>query len=166
MTNPKIPIILVLDRLRSAHNVGNIFRIADAVNAMAIYGCGYTPMPGHPKLAKTAMGSEMMVETRTFPDAVTAIQTLKTEGIVRKVIAVEPTEDAICAWDFPWEYPVALVLGNEALGIHPDALALCDGKVALPMLGQKASINVGNCAAVTVYAALKNYLQHPEETHQ
>lgn len=152
----KLPVTLILDRLRSAHNTGNIFRIAEAVGAEHILGCGYTPMPGHPKLAKTAMGAETMVPTETFPDAVQAIQSLRASGKVKQILAVEPTATAVDAWDFNYEFPIAIVFGNEALGIHPDARALCDGEIALPMLGEKASVNVGNCAAVVLYAILKH----------
>lgn len=153
----KLPVTLILDRLRSAHNTGNIFRVADAVGADEIVGCGYTPMPGHPKLAKTAMGSENMVPTRTFEDSVTAVKTLKTEGRVRQIIAIEPTENSVCPWDFEWQFPCAVIFGNEALGVREETLSLCDAVVGLPMLGEKASINVGNCAAVILYGILKNY---------
>lgn len=147
------PVTLVLDRLRSAHNTGNIFRIAEAVGAREIVACGYTPAPGHPKLAKTAMDTDALVPCRQCPDSLTAIHMLRAEGI-RQVLAVEPTADSVFAWDFDYEFPLALVLGNEALGIDPEALAACDAAVSLPMFGEKASINVGNCAAAVLYAVI------------
>jgi tRNA G18 (ribose-2'-O)-methylase SpoU len=151
-------VTLVLDRLRSAHNTGNIFRIAEAIGAREIIACGYTPAPGHPKLAKTAMDTDTMVPCRQCPDAKTAIQMLRAEGI-RQILAVEPTADSVFAWDFDYEFPLALVLGNEALGIEPEALAACDAAVSLPMFGQKASINVGNCAAAILYAVIAKSTQ-------
>ncbi|MDD3119151.1 MAG: TrmH family RNA methyltransferase [Victivallales bacterium] len=145
--------VIVLDRLRSAHNTGNIFRLAEAVGAAEIIACGYTPAPPHPKLAKTAMGTDAMVPCRSFPSSLEAVAQLRREGF-RQILAVESMPDAPAAWDFPYQFPLALVFGNEALGVAPETLAACDGVVALPMFGNKASINVGNCAAVVLYAVV------------
>lgn len=146
---PRPEIHIVLDRLRSAHNVGNIFRLADAVGANEIVCCGYTAAPPHPKLVKTAMGADKTVPFRSFPTAAAALRELKAEGC--KAVAVETLETACDAWKFDYPDKIALLLGNEALGISPDALELCDAAVSLPMFGTKVSINVGNCAAVVLY---------------
>lgn len=146
---PRPEIHIVLDRLRSAHNVGNIFRLADAVGANEIVCCGYTAAPPHPKLVKTAMGADKTVPFRSFPTAAEALRELKAEGC--KAVAVETLETACDAWKFDYPDKIALLLGNEALGISPDALELCDAAVSLPMFGTKVSINVGNCAAVVLY---------------
>ncbi len=146
---PRPEIQIVLDRLRSAHNVGNIFRLADAVGANEIVCCGYTAAPPHPKLVKTAMGADKTVPFRSFPTAADALRELKAEGC--KAVAVETLETACDAWKFDYPDKIALLLGNEALGISPDALELCDAAVSLPMFGTKVSINVGNCAAVVLY---------------
>ena len=146
---PRPEIHIVLDRLRSAHNVGNIFRLADAVGANEIVCCGYTAAPPHPKLVKTAMGADKTVPFRSFPTAADALRELKAEGY--KAVAVETLETACDAWKFDYPDKIALLLGNEALGISPDALELCDAAVSLPMFGTKVSINVGNCAAVVLY---------------
>ncbi len=146
---PRPEIHIVLDRLRSAHNVGNIFRLADAVGANEIVCCGYTAAPPHPKLVKTAMGADKTVPFRSFPTAADALRELKAEGC--KAVAVETLETACDAWKFDYPDKIALLLGNEALGISPDALELCDAAVSLPMFGTKVSINVGNCAAVVLY---------------
>lgn len=146
---PRPEIHIVLDRLRSAHNVGNIFRLADAVGANEIVCCGYTAAPPHPKLVKTAMGADKTVPFRSFPTAADALRELKAEGC--KAVAVETLETACDAWKFDYPDKIALLLGNEALGISPDALELCDAAVSLPMFETKVSINVGNCAAVVLY---------------
>lgn len=146
---PRPEIHIVLDRLRSAHNVGNIFRLADAVGAKEVVCCGYTAAPPHPKLVKTAMGADKTVPFRSFPTSADALRELKAEGC--KAVAVETLETACDAWKFDYPEKIALVLGNEALGISPDALELCDAAVSLPMFGTKVSINVGNCAAVVLY---------------
>ena len=153
-------ISVVLDNLRSAHNVGNIFRLAEAVAASEIVCCGYTPAPPHPKLEKTAMGAEKLVPCRTFRTAREAIDSLHREGV--SVIAVETVPEASDACEFSYPFPLALVFGNEALGISPDALEAADGAVSLPMLGKKASVNVGNCAAVVLYAAARQFSKEAE----
>lgn len=146
-------ITIVLDRLRSAHNTGNIFRIAEATGAKEIIACGYTPAPPHPKLAKTAMGTDTMVACRQMPDSATAVRTLRQEGC-KMILCADALEGSTPAWEKEYEFPLAIVFGNEALGILPETLELCDGVVSLPMLGQKASINVGNAAAAILYAVL------------
>ena len=146
-------ITIVLDRLRSAHNVGNIFRIAEAIGASEIIACGYTPAPPHPKLAKTAMGTDEMVPCRIMPDAAAAIRQLRNEGY-KMILAAEYAPGSVFAWEKKYEFPLALVLGNEALGVSPEALAEADGLVSLPMFGEKCSINVGNAAAAILYAII------------
>ena len=146
MPLPKIHI--VLDRLRSAHNVGNIFRLADAVGAVEIVCCGYTAAPPHPKLEKTAMGTDKTVEWMHFESSAEAVDYFHSRGYT--VLAAEP--GGLEAWEMQFTYPLALVFGNEALGVSADALEKCDGIVSLPMNGSKASINVGNAAAAITYA--------------
>lgn len=142
---------IILDRLRSAHNTGNIFRLADAVGAQEIITCGYTPSPPHPKLEKTAMGADKTVNCRAFPNSMEAVKAIREEGVAQ-ILAVETAENGVFAWDKEYEFPLALIFGNEALGIDPETIELCDGVINLPMLGFKESINVGNCAAAVLYA--------------
>ena len=146
------PIVLVLDRLRSAHNVGNIFRLAEVARVEQVLTCGYTASPPHPKLAKTARGCDQLVPSRHLDDALTAVTELQTAGY--RVVAVETVTTAATIWEATFAFPVAFVFGNEALGIDADALAACDEVVQLPCFGCKNSLNVGNCAAVVVYRAL------------
>lgn len=151
---PQSPqIAIVLDRLRSAYNTGNIFRIAEAIGASEILCCGYTPAPPHPKLEKTAMGTDRLVPVRTFHDSLDAVRSLRDEGYMQ-ILAVEPGESSCDAWDCDYHFPLALVFGNEALGVTQETLAEVDGRVGLPMLGKKASINVANCAAAVLYSVL------------
>lgn len=145
-------ICFILDRLRSAHNVGNIFRIAEALQAHIVC-CGYTPAPPHPKLEKTAMGTDKMVPCRVFSTSAEAIKALRKEGY-KMILAAEPGDDRDFAWVREYQFPLAIVFGNEALGVSQEALELVDGKVSLPMAGSKASINVGNAAAAIAYAVV------------
>ena len=140
-------LVLSLDRLRSAHNTGNIFRIAEALNA-GVAACGYTPCPPHPKLEKTAMGTDKTVSWMHFDSAANAVDFFHDLGYT--VLAAEPGGHE--AWEMDFTYPLAVIFGNEALGVSADALAKCDNIVSLPMNGGKASINVGNAAAAITYA--------------
>jgi len=149
-----VSITIILDRLRSAHNTGNIFRLADAVGAREIFCCGYTPAPPHPKLEKTAMGADKTVPCRVFPDSLAAVRAWKEENPSGTVLTVETLENAVDAWDYPYCFPLALVFGNEALGILSETLSEADGCISLPMFGIKTSINVGNCAAVVLYSVI------------
>ena len=149
--HPTIPIVIILDRLRSVHNVGNILRLTDAVNAEEVACCGYTACPPHPKLAKAAMGAENIVKTRHFEQAIDAVKEYQSRNY--KVIAVETASAADSIWDYQFKEPTAIVLGNEALGIQEETLAACDQFIKLPAFGLKNSINVSNCAAIVLYKA-------------
>ena len=139
--------ILILDRLRSAHNPGNIFRIAEALGA-GVAPCGYTPCPPHPKLEKTAMGTDQTVPWKHFECAADAVKYFHDAGYT--VLAAEPGGPE--AWEVETAFPLAVIFGNEALGVSEEALAQADGLISLPMNGSKASINVGNAAAAILYA--------------
>ncbi|MBR4124930.1 MAG: hypothetical protein IKR13_01885 [Victivallales bacterium] len=153
-----LPVVVVLDRLRSAYNTGNIFRLADAVHAEAICACGYTPCPPHDRLAKTAMGCDQIVACKHFDETTQALESLRTEG--RTLYAVDTVVGAKCFWECEFRFPCAFVFGNEALGISSEALSLCDEYVQLPAAGLKNSINVGDCAAVILFDALRQFKQH------
>jgi tRNA G18 (ribose-2'-O)-methylase SpoU len=150
-----LPVTIVLDRLRSAFNVGNIFRLAEAVRAERVIACGYTAAPPHPKLARTARGCEQLVPCERRPTALEAVVTLRQAGCW--VCAVETVVGAAAIWDVPFRFPAALVFGNEALGVSREVLAECSAAACLPALGLKNSINVGNCAAVALYEALRQW---------
>jgi len=158
---PPLPVTLVLDRLRSAFNVGNIYRLADAVGAANIIACGYTPRPPHPKLDKTARGCQELIATRHFQSAREAIQYLHDGGVT--VYGIETADGAVPVWELPVRFPAAFVFGNEALGVDPEALARCDALGELPCRGFKNSINVGNCAAVVLYEALRRWRTNSQD---
>lgn len=153
---PVLDVVLVLDNLRSAFNVGNIFRLAEATGVRGIVTCGCTATPPHAKLAKTARGCELRVPCRHESRTADAVQALRAAG--RRVYGVETVDGARIVWDVRYELPAALVFGNEALGIAPEVLALCDALVELPCVGLKNSINVGNCAAVLLYTLMQQRL--------
>ena len=147
------PIVIVLDRLRSAFNVGNIFRIADVCAAEKVITCGYTATPPHPKLEKTALGAEEFVESEHYETSLEAVQVLKNDGY--QVIGIETVEGAPDIWDVEFDFPVAFVFGNEALGVERKTLEACDVIAKLPAFGRKNSLNVANCASAVVYRAIE-----------
>lgn len=150
-----LQIVLVLDRLRSAFNTGNIFRLAEGTGVQEILCCSYTPAPPHPRLEKTAKGTDKTIPSRCFEKTIDAVRALKKEGY--SVVAVEAVEEAPFVWDHSFTFPLALVLGNEALGVDEAVLRECDSVVRLPMRGTKSSVNVANCAAAVLYNILERY---------
>jgi tRNA G18 (ribose-2'-O)-methylase SpoU len=151
----RMPVVIVLDRLRSAYNVGNVFRLADAVRAEKIITVGYTATPPHAKLAKTARGCDETVPCEHAAAGADALASLKRDGYT--VYGVETAASAGIYWEADVTFPAAFVFGNEALGISEGCLSLCDGFVSLPACGLKNSINVGNCAAVILFDALRRW---------
>ncbi len=145
-------ITLVLDDVRSRHNVGSIFRSADAFGSERIILCGFTPCPPHPEIEKTALGATRSVPWEHLPDAAAAVQRLKAEGY--RVLAVEQTLGAIPLNDLirvPGT-PVAIVLGNELHGVGQAAVEAADACVVVPQRGSKHSLNVSVCAGVVLHA--------------
>jgi tRNA G18 (ribose-2'-O)-methylase SpoU len=149
------PAHVVLDNLRSAFNVGSIFRTADAAAVERIHLCGHTAHPPNKKLEKTALGALDYVPWTYHPDAFTAIRALQHEGI--PCIAVEVAANAIFHTSLEWPKPVAVVFGNEVVGISPEALRHCDGVVRIPMRGYKNTINVATAFGVIVYEILRQW---------
>ncbi|NOZ24446.1 MAG: RNA methyltransferase [Planctomycetes bacterium] len=152
----KHPIVLVLDNLRSAFNVGNMFRLADICGVERIVTCGYTATPPHRKVAKTALGTDKFIPSTNFDTSLEAVRSLKTEGY--QTVGIETVEGAQCIWDIDLQFPVAFVLGNEVLGVERETLKECDALAKLPVFGRKNSLNVANCAAVVVYSAIQQIL--------
>ena len=150
-----LPVMLVLDNLRSAYNVGNLFRVAEATGAAGICACGYTAYPPHIKLEKTARGCDGLVPCWHYATAAEAINEFRGRGY--SIYGVETVNNAPMYWNAEYRFPAAFVLGNEALGISADALALCDGFVSLPAYGVKNSINVGNCGAVILFDCARRF---------
>ncbi|MDT8391721.1 MAG: TrmH family RNA methyltransferase [Lentisphaeria bacterium] len=158
------PVVVVLDRLRSAYNVGNVFRVAEALRVERIVTTGYTATPPHEKLAKTARDCDRLVACHHRETAGEAIAELKKSG--HTVYGVETVAGAESVWTVHLKFPAAFVLGNEALGLGNDALEGCDAFIRLPMFGMKNSINVGNAAAVILYEAVRQIDSGPRPGKQ
>ena len=153
-STPKSPVVLVLDNVRSLHNVGAVFRTADAFAVEKIWLCGITGRPPHREITKTALGSTESVSWEYGPQTVDVVRQLRAAGY--QVVAVEQTTTSVQlpAFEPVAGRPVALVLGNEVFGVEDEVLALCELAVEIPQLGTKHSLNVGVAAGVVLWDVL------------
>ena len=153
----KIPIIVILDNIRSMHNVGSVFRTADAFLVEGIYLCGYTPQPPHRDINKTALGATETVAWKYFPATSDAVRLLKNEGY--KVYAIEQAEDSIPLHRAPSSKGgISVIFGNEVEGVSDEALKLCDGCIEIPQFGMKHSLNVSVAAGIVLWELAKTYI--------
>lgn len=148
---PKNPVVIVCDNLRSAHNVGAVFRTADGFAFEAIHLCGITVTPPNNEIHKAALGAEFTVPWQAWENSADCLRHLKNEGY--RIVALEQTDRSVSLADFPYDgkQPVALVLGNEVKGVAPEALAHCDVAVEIPMAGTKHSFNVSVAAGILMW---------------
>ncbi|MCL2065266.1 MAG: RNA methyltransferase [Candidatus Cloacimonetes bacterium] len=144
-----LPVIIILDNLRSAFNVGAIIRTAECLNLEEIWFCGYTPKPDHPKIANTAMGTQNKIRWQFFNDTITAVR--KAQNNEFKVYALETVEKAKSVYEQNFHEKIAIVLGNEALGISEEVIDFCDNCIMLPILGWKNSLNVATACSVVCF---------------
>lgn len=149
------PVHVVLDNIRSAFNVGSIFRTADAGAVERMHLCGYTASPPNAKLQKTALGAFDYVPWTQHESAAAAIESLKAEGV--PCVAIETADDAQDHTAFNWTEPVAIVFGNEVTGIPREHLDLCDAVVRIPMRGHKNTINVATAFGVVLFEILRQW---------
>ena len=147
----KMPLVVVLDNVRSLHNVGAVFRTSDAFRVERICLCGITAVPPQPEIHKTALGAEDSVEWTYYKDTADAVRALQAEGYV--VYAVEQAEGSTMLQDFQWEpgRRYAVVLGNEVKGVRQDVVDLCDGCLEIPQYGTKHSLNVSVTAGIVIW---------------
>lgn len=154
----KRPLVLVLDNVRSGHNVGATFRLGDAFLIEHIYLCGITPQPPHRAIRKTSLGAEATVAWSYVNQTTKLLQQLKAQGHL--IIAVEQTDKSIPLQNLPLlttsPQPYALVFGNEVFGVSDEALGLVDKCIEIPQHGTKHSLNVATCIGIVVWELLKN----------
>jgi tRNA G18 (ribose-2'-O)-methylase SpoU len=150
----KLPVIAVLENIRSAYNVGSVFRTADAFLLEGIYICGYTAYPPHKEIKKTALGAEDTVAWKHFKNIGEAIGEIRALGY--KVYAVEQAVDSWKLGSFTVEDDkVAVIFGNEVTGVEQNTIALCDGVIEIPQLGMKHSLNVATAAGVVLWELIR-----------
>jgi tRNA G18 (ribose-2'-O)-methylase SpoU len=147
----KTPIILILDDIRSLHNIGSVFRTADAFLIEKIYLCGITATPPNKEIHKTALGATETVTWEYCKDVLEVITNLKQENT--SVFAIEQVENSVFLQNFKIENNTkyALVFGNEVYGVNQEAVEICDGTIEIPQLGTKHSLNISVSAGIVVW---------------
>ncbi len=154
----KLPLIVVLDDVRSLHNVGSVFRSGDAFRVEAVYLCGITATPPHPEIHKTALGGEDSVAWRYFPTATEAIESLHNDGFF--VYSIEQVEGSTKLQNLQLDTDkrYAVVLGNEVKGVHQEVVDMSDGCLEIPQFGTKHSLNVSVTAGMVIWEVAKKFL--------
>ena len=150
---PKNPLYVILDNLRSAFNVGAIFRLCDTLRVNGLFLCGYTAFPPHIKLEKTSLGTIDYVPWKRFEKTVDAVRYLQNMGV--PVWAAETTTKSKIYTDVKYPSPLGIVFGNEALGVSHDVLDICDDLVEIPLYGFKNSMNVATSCAVIGFKVIE-----------
>lgn len=149
--SPKSPLVVVLDNVRSAHNVGAIFRTADAFAIQEIVLCGICAVPPNKEIHKTALGATESVQWRYFEQPAEAAKALKDDGY--ELWAVEQTDSSVALniWKNELARPIAVVFGHEVDGVSTELLEKCAGAIELPQYGTKHSLNVSVCAGIVMW---------------
>ena len=155
----KFPIIVVLENIRSAYNVGSVFRTSDAFLIEAIYIVGYSAKPPHKEIKKTALGAEETVTWKYFKTTNEAIDELKDKKY--KVYAVEQAEGSykLHSANFRQNEKIAMIFGNEVTGIEQSTIHLCDGCIEIPQFGMKHSLNIATAAGVVLWELVKSKMR-------
>ena len=160
----KIPLVMVLDNVRSMHNIGSVFRTSDAYVVEKVVLCGITAQPPHPDIHKSALGAEFSVDWEYYADTNEAVAALKSQGY--EVWAIELAENSVMLQDFfnrttphsssliPHSY--AVVLGNEVKGVQQSVIDQCEGCIELPQFGTKHSLNVSVTAGIVIWEFFKS----------
>jgi tRNA G18 (ribose-2'-O)-methylase SpoU len=147
----KTPIIIILDDIRSLHNIGSVFRTSDSFLIEKIYLCGITAIPPNKEIHKTALGATETVEWEYNKDVLEVIQKLKSDNVL--VYAIEQVENAIFLDKFQVDKSrkYALIFGNEVFGVSQEAIKISDGTIEIPQLGSKHSLNVSVTAGIVTW---------------
>lgn len=151
----KIPLVVVLDNVRSMHNVGSVFRTSDGFLIEGIYLCGYTPQPPHRDINKTALGATETVTWSYFNSTMEAVHSLREKGF--RILAVEQAENSISLEKLGWDgkSPLALVFGNEVEGVAQEVIDQCDGCLEIPQWGMKHSLNISVAAGIVLWEMVR-----------
>lgn len=151
----KVPVIVVLENIRSAYNVGSVFRTADAFLLEGVYLVGYTAFPPHKEIRKTALGAEESVSWKHFKTMSEAIDSIRQLGYT--LVAAEQTDKSIPLhrWQEPSSPGLALIMGNEVTGVEQSTLEVCDQVLEIPQLGMKHSLNIATAAGVMLWEIVR-----------
>ncbi len=152
----KLPLVVVLDNIRSLHNIGSVFRTSDAFRIECIYLCGITAVPPHAEIHKTALGAENTVDWKYVDNTVEAVDKLREEGYT--VYSIEQAEGSVMLEDIrlePGSKRYAIVMGNEVKGVQQEVIDHSDGCIEIPQYGTKHSLNVSVTAGIVIWELFK-----------
>lgn len=160
----KTPLCVVLDQVRSMNNVGSVFRTADAFRIEKLYLCGITACPPHKEIEKTALGATESVDWVHTATTMEALERLKAEGY--RVYAVEQVEGSTGLHRFRWDAreKIALIFGNEVMGVDQEVIDRCDGAIEIPQAGTKHSLNIAVSAGMVLWEMYRQYLDAAKQT--
>jgi len=155
--SPKIPLIVILDNVRSLHNVGSVFRTSDAYCVEKIILCGITATPPNAEIHKSALGAEFSIDWSYYKETTEAVEELKQAGYI--ILAIEQAHDSINMDTFKAKKgkKYAVILGNEVKGVQQSVIDLSDDCLELPQFGTKHSLNVSVTAGIIIWELAKNF---------
>jgi tRNA G18 (ribose-2'-O)-methylase SpoU len=155
----KLPLVVVLDNVRSLHNVGSVFRTSDAFRVEKIYLCGITASPPHPEIHKTALGAEFSMEWEHVDNCVETVNNLRREGY--EVYGIEQVEHSVMLSHFVVDNSkkYAVVLGNEVKGVQQEVIDVCNGCIEIPQYGTKHSLNVSVAGGIVIWELFKKLMR-------
>ena len=152
---PRLPISILVENVRSVHNVGSIFRTADGFGAEMIYLTGYTACPPRKDLSKTALGAEEVVPWQHFDNPIDAAKSIIKSGI--SLVLIEQTKISKSIYDISWQFPLCFIIGNEVDGVSEELSSMCQIHAEIPMRGIKQSLNVSVATGIVGYEFSKIY---------
>ena len=152
----KLPVVVVLNSIRSSYNVGSIFRTSDGAMIEKLYLCGYTPHPPKKEVLKTALGSQDSISWEFEEDSVQVVKQLKSKGYT--ICALEQTDSNISYSELQKSnLPLCLIVGNEITGVNQELIDLCDVTIEIPQFGIKQSLNVAVAYGIAIFELRKIY---------
>ncbi|MEO5499895.1 MAG: RNA methyltransferase [Ginsengibacter sp.] len=156
----KFPVTVILENIRSAYNVGSVFRTADSFLIESIIITGYTATPPHKEIKKTALGAEDSVQWKYIKETQEAIKYLREENYL--VFAVEQASESISLEqiNFPGDQKIAFIFGNEVSGVDENTIALCDGCIEIPQFGVKHSLNISVAAGIVLWELVRKRIMN------
>ena len=159
----KLPLAVILDEVRSLHNIGSVFRTSDAFLVERIYLCGITATPPHPEMHKTAFGAEDTVDWKYVKHTLEAVEELHNEGYT--VLAIEQVEGSTMLDELELEpdKKYAIVMGNEVKGVQQEVIDACDGCIEIPQYGTKHSLNVSVTTGIVLWEFANKLIKFRKE---
>jgi 23S rRNA (guanosine2251-2'-O)-methyltransferase len=153
----KIPVVVVLDNVRSMHNVGSVFRTADGFLLHSVILCGYTPQPPHRDIQKTALGATESVDWLYYATTAEAVAELRKDGF--SIWAIEQVDRSMPLNNLPVEFPekLAVIFGNEVSGVDDTIILQADAAIEIPQAGMKHSLNISVAAGIVLWELFKQY---------